>query len=629
MSDAKQHLTAPIAPIRFALALFATICAALFLASSASAAAPTYDSSFTCSVATPCGSITSGFSPDQLAVNEATGDVYVIDIGHDAIVVFDSTGAYKSTIPGSSTTAGTFKLEEEGWVNDIAIDNSGGASSGQIYVVSEAASVQWGGSGAVYSFAGDGTYLWQSDPDSTIAVEGDFCGGGVDANGVPYAVEFSNGLIPLDPETGAATAAPLYSILDDDSCQIAFDSENFSYAHHWDGGDGGHVDKYTPEGTFFGTLDSGANFDVAVDRTSDEVYLARADEVAVYDSLGAPVAGTPFGSAQLSGGKGFSVGAHSTTNRIYVSDPGQDQVHIYDGLPVHELVVSRDGTGSGTVTSSPSGIDCGSDCQQSFDEGTTVTLTAVADANSTFAGWTGCDSTSGEECTVTIGSETEVAATFDLTHQLTVSKGGSGSGTVTGTGIDCGVDCAEVYSEGTEVTLTATAAAGSTFAGWSGGGCSGTGSCVMTIGADTGVTATFDAVPPPPAPPVAPPAPPVAPSPPPAAGKLLANGVAQVKGSRVLLKVRCRGAAGARCTGVAKLTARVKQGKKQRNLVIGKTRYNLPTNSTLRVIRPKLTGKGKQLVRKAGRRGLKAKLVGSGLKNRVVKLKAQSGKKKG
>ena len=78
-------------------------------------------------------------------------------------------------------------------------------------------------------------------------------------------------------------------------------------------------------------------------------------------------------------------------------------------------------------------------------------------------------------------------------YTLTVTKAGTGSGTVTSlpSGISCGSDCSEPYSSGTGITLTATADAGSVFTGWSGGGCSGTGTCVVTISADTVVTASF------------------------------------------------------------------------------------------------------------------------------------------
>ncbi|MEN9405364.1 MAG: hypothetical protein RLY47_323 [Candidatus Parcubacteria bacterium] len=80
------------------------------------------------------------------------------------------------------------------------------------------------------------------------------------------------------------------------------------------------------------------------------------------------------------------------------------------------------------------------------------------------------------------------------TETLTVSKDGTGSGTVTSapSGINCGVDCTEDYAADTEVTLTAVAADGSDFIGWSGGGCSGTGTCVVTMSAAQSVTATFD-----------------------------------------------------------------------------------------------------------------------------------------
>lgn len=77
---------------------------------------------------------------------------------------------------------------------------------------------------------------------------------------------------------------------------------------------------------------------------------------------------------------------------------------------------------------------------------------------------------------------------------LTVARSGSGSGTVTSSssGINCGSACSATLSAGTVVTLTPTAASGSTFSGWAGGGCSGTDSCTATAVATTTITAIFD-----------------------------------------------------------------------------------------------------------------------------------------
>jgi hypothetical protein len=76
-------------------------------------------------------------------------------------------------------------------------------------------------------------------------------------------------------------------------------------------------------------------------------------------------------------------------------------------------------------------------------------------------------------------------------RSLTVSLAGSGAGTVTGGGISCPESCSNSYPEGTIVTLTATPAEGSTFSGWSGGGCSGTGTCTVTLSSEQAVSATF------------------------------------------------------------------------------------------------------------------------------------------
>jgi plastocyanin len=76
---------------------------------------------------------------------------------------------------------------------------------------------------------------------------------------------------------------------------------------------------------------------------------------------------------------------------------------------------------------------------------------------------------------------------------LTVAKAGSGTGTVTSTpaGINCGTDCTQDYPGGSSVTLVATPAADSFFAGWS-GACAGTGPCSVNMDAAKTVTATFE-----------------------------------------------------------------------------------------------------------------------------------------
>ena len=157
------------------------------------------------------------------------------------------------------------------------------------------------------------------------------------------------------------------------------------------------------------------------------------------------------------------------------------------------LTVNKSGTGSGTVTSNPGGINCGATCTSSYNSGTVVTLTATPAAGSVFAGWSGGCSGTGS-CAVTMNAAATVTASFTRqTFSLTVNKSGTGLGTVTSSpgGINCGVTCSASYDSGTVVTLTATPLPGSTFVGWS-GGCSGTGPCTVTMNAATTVTAIFN-----------------------------------------------------------------------------------------------------------------------------------------
>ena len=83
--------------------------------------------------------------------------------------------------------------------------------------------------------------------------------------------------------------------------------------------------------------------------------------------------------------------------------------------PQYTLTVSKTGTGNGTVTSSPSGITCGTDCTESYNDGTTVTLTANQDANFSFTGWSGACTGTGT-CTVTMNNQKNVNADFQLNY---------------------------------------------------------------------------------------------------------------------------------------------------------------------------------------------------------------------
>ena len=79
------------------------------------------------------------------------------------------------------------------------------------------------------------------------------------------------------------------------------------------------------------------------------------------------------------------------------------------------------------------------------------------------------------------------------TMALTVATAGTGSGTITSSpsGITCGASCSASYTSGTSVTLTASPASGSSFAGWS-GACTGTATCTVAMTAARSVTATFN-----------------------------------------------------------------------------------------------------------------------------------------
>ncbi len=158
-----------------------------------------------------------------------------------------------------------------------------------------------------------------------------------------------------------------------------------------------------------------------------------------------------------------------------------------------KLTVSDTGSGEGTVTSSPAGINCGATCAAQYSTNTVVTLTATPAEHSEFKSWTGACTGTGT-CEVTMSQARSVSAEFEHKpkFKLTVSDTGPGEGTVTSSpgGINCGGTCEAEYEKGTVVTLVPAAGEHSEFHGWS-GACAGTGTCEVTMSEAKSVSAEF------------------------------------------------------------------------------------------------------------------------------------------
>src|SRR5580704_8171292 len=155
---------------------------------------------------------------------------------------------------------------------------------------------------------------------------------------------------------------------------------------------------------------------------------------AVGYSNGTGTAGTNFqlpGSfvpgALLDNGPGATSLIHNSLNSTML---GRYEFQVRNGVVEPTLTVTEAGAGTGTVVSSPAGINCPVTCSTSFVSGAQITLTATAGANSTFTGWSGgtCEGTS--PCTFTITANASVTATFGTgtgnNFALTVNEIGTG-----------------------------------------------------------------------------------------------------------------------------------------------------------------------------------------------------------
>jgi hypothetical protein len=332
----------------------------------------------------------------------------------------------------------------------------------------------------------------------------------------------------------------------DGPCGLALDSAGALYINNY------HRDvvkfsisPYPPAAvTNFGvgtTIDSAHPTGVAVDSATNNAYVDDRTYVSVYGPTGVPVeeGGLPvkLGLGTLGDGYGLAVSEFSGTfGRVYVPDASTDTVKVYDpggsdkvnpvsviiGPPggfsslrdsaiaidrVSGNVYVADSVGAALTEHPETTIDVFSSAgaYQGHLKFNVVNGAPVGLAvdNSVGSGQGRVYVTSGNANAASVyayppGSAI-VGASQPAIFNLGVSTSGNGFGWVTdqAMGINCSAACEAEAFAGEEVLLSAMPEQGSTFEGWSGGGCSGTGSCQVRMEATTAVVARFGALPPP------------------------------------------------------------------------------------------------------------------------------------
>ena len=207
-----------------------------------------------------------------------------------------------------------------------------------------------------------------------------------------------------------------------------------------------------------------------------------------------------YDDKSVSSGQTYRYAVEAVSGGRYSPPSNVVEVTTPKGPPpaTYSLVVVELGTGTGILSSNLSGIACPPTCSTSLAKGAVITLTAVPSKGSVFTGWGGGGCSGSGPCALRVVANQQVTGRFEAqapTLTFVVAVVGMGSVTSDSPGVACPPSCSTSLVSGAAVTLTAAPAKGSVFAGWGGGGCSGTDACVLTIFTDEKITASFEPVP--------------------------------------------------------------------------------------------------------------------------------------
>lgn len=277
--------------------------------------------------------------PNDVAVDQSTGDVYVIDVENEVVERFNSNGEPVSfsalgtnVLNGASgpdlTPQGAFSFDVFG-ANQVAVDSSGGATNGDVYVTDSRNSV-------VDVFSSAGVYLGQLDGSGAPQL-GELCGVAVGPSGSVYVGNYEGSAVEeylpsANPVKNSDFVSQISGV--PTPCQVAVDSAGNVYAVSFEGA----VRKYSSQGAPLGILDHNNTFSIAVDPTTQDVYADEGTRIAQYDSSGTLLDTFP---TLATGGNSYGVAEDGASGYVYVSDEDNHLVDIYEVPPPLPPVVDE------------------------------------------------------------------------------------------------------------------------------------------------------------------------------------------------------------------------------------------------------------------------------------------------